>query len=1040
MSNFVGKDLFVALFLEDAKDTCGRSREHIGELVSNSASYSRERTCENGNEWKGFFLTILPVGVDSLGGSYTVSAVVLFSNGASASISKMFHSDIAWFSIKDFVGLADMSLSSTKITITVANATGASIRVQYLTLGPLLALCESNCLKYFDFGAKAGEDQELPDFGVCQDYGSLEFKDPQKFFLGIVSNPSNYGLGNIMRLSMRVEAYLGSCPFAVMETDKFSYAEGGRHVSVLLKSPLQRLASYYGFCGRVYTEAFTLQDYWEEFIGSLRGEPTDLFDLGSLSDANWVRVWFKAKTALGKLSALDFLTECCQASFSNVLLYVSMATSMKYKLYSVCWISTLGGPRPSTTHVSSSAMATIEPKDIVGEVDFTSVQSNFVDKVSYTPYEVRVSEQSLSTTTVFNLIYKNDYADEAQDKQAYRDKWLEVSGLSIIPFGEAIYGAKFPMPSDFSLDLKTLRYGVSQGALDDRSRRAITRGFLWRFGFNKDFSQINGLSKANASLGSLLSVSESMAKFKTPSSAGTSFGLITTSSADKIGTSRAFSYNAIIDQNGVQTPTSYNVSNTGVAKRTTFGFPLIFNNFSALYNLYANLEPNAFLFGDESIQLKLEFSYWFTEILGGKVCEQYAESENYATAMSVVSAESNELAGAPTYIPRKTWEESLATKLSQYLTVQKTSEQNVYYIDTTGQPNWVKPSGVDCMLWTAFGDYEDGLSPSSVYMSVPAYDKVVSTRVNRVGFFLGSTGVEDYQGVEGSGINSNYDCQPIIWGTKWYGADDDSYGGYATLTYATKQAADAVLDERGNLCVAFSMPSASALKDAILASDNNFIGVVSESASGGSSPGSSRANDANPYFCLWNPAYAFSVLNKSLAQEQDASGIPNLDDSGYCTWFDSLPMYGYVVKDLKVTATARYGSVEALPKVVVQYNAENHYNYDMQTNELMTNYAFLGDGDLCVSLAEKIGTMFANGKHIANLSTKALYTIISGVGGNRRQRVPYVGDSLDGAYPKVTVNGVAQTLCESVSSWFLKGIEIVYDNGFMKYNLALFER
>lgn len=1038
MSNFVGKDLFVALFLEDSKNTCGRSRKLVAKTIESRSSDSYSMECESGEEWKGFFLTVQPVFLNFISGRYEVHATISFVGGQSVSVYKEFNSGLAWFSIRDFVGKADFSLEASSIEFTITNRTDDSIRVQYLTLGPLFAVCEQNGLKYLDYGVRAGEDDEYPDFGVCQDYGSMEFKDPSKFFLGMVSSPEDYGLGNIKRLSMRVEAYLGNCPIAFMETDKFNYAEGGRFVSVSLKSPLQRLSSYYGFCKRVYTSEFSLLGYWTEFADSLWGEPSELFSLTSLSDSNWRNITFKAKTLTRKLSALEFLTYCCQASFSNVLLNVSMSTSMKYRLYSVCWLSR-GGPAPSTMHLSSSTMPNVEPKDIIGEVDFSSVQGNFVDKVTYTPYEVRVAEKSVSTTTVFNLIRKNQYASESSDKQAYLEKWLEASGVQSLPSGEVAYGAKFPMPSDFRTDPQTQRYGVSQSELDDRARRAITRGFLWRFSFNKDFSGANGLSTPLSTLGSTISITEQRAKFKSPDSSGSSYGLIYTGNADKVGTSRSFSYGAVIEQNGIQTATSHTVSNTGVSKRTTFKFPIFFDNLPSFYSLYANLEQDAFLFGGESIQLKLEFSYWFTEILGGKVCEGYAESKDYLTAMSVVSAESDETLGAPTYIPRKTWEASLATKLSEYLTVQKTSEQNVLYPSVTGQQGWVAPSGVDCMLWSAFGEYQDDYEPFALHMSVPAHDKRGTSNVYRIGFHVGSSDVEDYDGHSGSGINSNFDCQPIIWGTNWYGADDDSYGGYAALTTQTKQASDAVMDERGNLCIAFQLPSASTLKNAILSSDNNFIGVVSEEQSGGSNPGSYRANDANPYFCLWGPSYAFSVLNKSLSQEQDASGIPNLDGDGYCSWFDPIPLYGYVVKDVKVTATARYGTVEALPQVVAQYNGDNHYNYDMQTNGLMTNYAFLNGSDLCSSLAQKMGTMFSNGKRIARISTKALFSIrmASGV---VRHRAPYVGDSLSGAYPKVTMGGVAQSLCEDVSSWFLREIEIVYDNGSLKYNLGLFER
>ena len=1040
MSNFIGADASVVLYLGPAGATSQMTRHYSStQLAVGSSATVSNLEGSFGYGCVAIVDTNLGSSAGKAVGNLTLEYDVYGRNGASLlHITKSVpFSSIVGFS---FMDLADFNrtnrLIRTSESLTVRNGTDTVLRLRYVTFCNNVVYRASNGLTYLDFGRRLGDREDTPDFGVSMDYGSFSFKDPLRRFASMMDAPTDYGLdAGYFDEDMRAEVYLGSTCVGVMETEDFEYGDNGREVSVRLKSPFQGLDEYHSMGGSVVSKDEALSQYVYSFLSfskNLIGVPLDSFNIAVYRNMSpWSSVNVGFPVLEGDVTVLEMLNYACQASGSSLVCNPTVSTSMLYRTYSVGWFP---NPSPNTSVYGGSSVPPIGPYDIIDVPVFDPVRKNRVDKITYFPYDVRAEEGRREYSTVFAVTDYRDYdgVDLDADKDAYEAEWLAKSGVQSVPSGDVRCGTRYPRASDLIYDGQSQKYGVRFGNMENRQSRALTRSMLWRFPFVYDHGDVNGLSKFSDAFVSRVASVERAAAFAMPGQQA-SGSLFSASGADRIGISTDFSYYGTkysLSERGV--PDSHRVRPTGAIKRTTYGLSYLFGYLSTGVDFYANVGEGAFVDGDSNVKVEVYASYWYSPIMTGDVSLSYLDGDEPDFASSMRSIGMG--------VRYKGWDESKASKMSEYICLEYTSEQAVEYMS---ESSMYRP--VQYMAWSPFGTRYDYDPLNTAHYDAPAVDVGSAERVGTYADLDGghnSVTVADATGTEGRGLNSeDDDGQAVAWGPKWFhtGDDEDARGGYVRIyqNYPGKASECVVYSkDDGKACVKVRIPSESEAKDAIVNGTDNFIGTPES----GSNPGRSRANDASPYCCLWNTAYAYTLLSTGLDHDIGNGGIVNLDDASRpaITWMTGRPMYGYVIKDFKAVISANFYVVTRLDLVTVQVNRGNRNNYDLDTNVLMNSYTTYSGTPVTQWLSESIGSAFSSGRRTLRLKTRAVYSL-TGSSSAWNRRVPCLGDSISGSGIKVMRDGSQSAVVPSVSEWFLRGFELVYDGGSLYYDLEFME-
>lgn len=1018
MSNFVGRDLTVIVYLERAETTASATRKSTSLSTPPGDDMAYSVTYQESISFKGCFATVSTLGVapSEVHGKIVMTLDAYYGSALRTSVSKSVpYSGVVGFSMSE---LADAISSAggpiNGATLTLRNDTDKTLRFSYCVMRPMLVLKAQSGLVGFNCGDRLGSNDKYPDFGVCNAYGSVDVRDSRRVIASIMDDPSSYGLdADLNGLNMRVEAFLGDTLLCVMETDDVDYSDNGRDISIALKSPLLRLSEYQSYGKLVVTRNQTMPNHvysFLQFSQSQIGLPLGAFDFSSIPNSSTMFQGTNAVVGAGVLdgpvSVSSFLDYAGQATACNVVAYDSISTSMKYKVRTVAWFPYIYS---SVAVQGLRNMPDITPTDLLDTPVFDAVRKNAIDKVTYQPYRVSLSEESEETETVFRITEQGN-SDEAE----YKSFWLDKSGLGDIPSDDVEFGCRYPRPKDLTYDSGTGKYGVHKDGFENRQMRALTRVFLWKFPFVADHSDLNSLSGFKPSWDTVMDNVYSAARFKSLS-AGTSPYLFNTGGSDSSGTATLF---AIMVNGGA---TAQAVRATGYVKRTVYKFSQ-FDNLNSYFDFYANLANGRFIDSDSVVRLQLFASYWYSSVWGGAAALAYlnGNTPNYADSMRVTSG------GLADY---KTWAQSKASKMSEYITLEYTAEQGYAYQDGG---SYSKPNACKFMMWSPF-------NASNGYGALASNEeRYVGTAQRYDGDYAVdfSGAVVDYGGVTGVGISEDDDDGQSFWNPvqSWFhtGDDESAHGGYVSIKYqhsiGTASAA-VTQDPMGGKAIAkFSLPTVADIKSAIVGGEDNFIGQTDDPS--GDHPGRWRADDASPLCCFWNPAYAYSLLGNG------RDGVINLDDAnkGALTWITGRPMYGYVLKSIKAVISARYYAVNTSDRETVQFNRGNRCNYDMATNPLMNQLTSLY-GSYCVDwMLGQLSSKFQRGRRTMSLKTKAIYALSS-----LYMRVPRIGDVVSGSDVLAMRDGSQTPIVPSAESWFLRGMEVVYEGGQLYYNLELME-
>lgn len=1093
MPNFVSAQQAFVLHLEDPSTTCERTRSYVNERVAQGGRY--------GLEWPSplpyklfnlcMYFTYLPYGTsdnvpNDLGGSITLE--LNFEYGGTQYSLKVTRSATGFIGIgaNDIVqfcknnGLeppSDVSFLSFYLT----NNSETDIVLKYVMGGCFVVYCYANGLVSNSYGDRLGFNESYPDFGLCRAHGEATIKDAEMVFRKLCVQPIGGIPSGFYRYDCRTEFFLGSVLDGTFELDEVVYSTDDVHITFRLKSPFLRLDNYISAGSKIIQEGVELTTFIAQFVNFAKnnvGIPTDMYDFGAISEyVPWDDYIIGFGTVGEGITFSKFLDYICQLTCSNIALRNNMSVSMRYGFDITTWF-----PFSTALHEGLSQGPKYNQSNILSTVQYNPIRGNLVDKVTYSPYVISIDEaETVEETTVFPITNLRDYSNLADDLQGYNSYWQQRSPVNSDYLG-APYGTLCPRPHTGDQSTGDLEYvsgrgwGVYARKLENMMKRSLTRGFLWRFPIVTDYSGINTKTKVTqAYLNDLATAHQQAAYMADRPSQYSESRLLEAGGADFVGAPTVFdvTFRAKPTTSDPETYHTLQVRPVGRVKRTSYTRLELINP-SQTHELYANLAEAKYMSTASVIRTDVYVSYWYTTIFGGVYANEMAEEAQRHSGSGRVAllrssmrkvSPSSKIGGPDNRLYVKGWAESKATKMSEYIRLEETSEQAYVYTHPWDQTE-LKPC--EFMLWTSFGD--DSLQPvpnsGFSFRNKPALDWKNPSQdayLYRVGLWKGADGsqaytLNDVTSKSGHGFNSTVSYMQRGWGYRvfweegstpnglWWHTGDDSnaHGGYLKIKSQSYNYTQVEYDGNGKAVIRVTMPSSDAAKATIMASNDNFLGDSTQFSE--DHPGRGRVQEANAWLTFWNPAYSYSVFTRTSSPQYESTPIgeaelENLDESAgsKVVWLSGRPLYGYVLKDIKVvtTITNCYSVIRTESKTV-QFGRQNKYNYTFETNPLMYNSTYLGQ-DVLQWGVENVANSFSNGKHVLRFKSKAVFyqrvmdqtTVV--------RRPPRLGDHVNGSEFTIIKDGVATPVIAGVDGYFVRGIEVVNQDGQLYYNVELME-
>lgn len=948
-------DFSVLLFLSDTWELRNASRAFSNATVANGAT-DTSVFAGVGTDIFGMAIHLAPSnGYDSPPSpDRTVRIRVSFKADGDATYTDYFDKNVPYasvcgFSVTDLPDAAySIALDEGSVMVKVTNNTGVDINVSYITKGPLMLFNSNSGLIACNCGESLGNDEYLPQYGVSQMYGSFKVKETRtsKSFLSVLNDPESYNLyADLARFALRCEIYVGTQMAALMETDDFSFSNDGKEFEVTLKDVLQRLSSVYVNGPRVIDlgETHPLADVLQEFlVYEKTQQPSllNLFDLSTIYQSTAFSSFKSGPIVLeGGTSLLDFLDKLGRATLTNIGVRHVITTGFLYGMFaygSIYSHATPQGPLNLDVNVMK-----FFAQDIVGEIEYTPLKKNYVDKITYDSYNVGIEERARTYDIVYDLIdvnpLKNDSIDD--DKAAFLTWWKAASRVAGWPQNnplETTYGMRIPRPSDITYDGSTPV--ADYDGLERSGVRALTRGFLWRFSFAESFEG-NPYAKANVS--TLLATIANMAQYGGPS--GGAFDKYYMLTAWGTAYSPADSTFDYVDWNG--NSRTVHANNTTAAKM--YYLRAIFQQMPAIYTLHYRIPSGAYFAKGASYTRKKYFSYWFTHVFGYNPWNA-KDNWQYDERTWTPLGDSRSYGAYPVNEPVR-WGDPLfqqaeSDKISSYLTLRATANMKTAYYSAANPGYKAQRSGV-------FNTYDYG----DPYVTAGGYLQVgMQHDIDGGGYVTGGFNVDD-------GVHSG---EQVIWPALFYGVGGASnlpadkrplyhsnFGGTEGDAAAVANAdyvfvSSAILadninqatikvDIDGNCFLPDSLPTDSVLREAIRASEDNFLDKTLKESSDWvgtedvGDPGQGIAGACNGYCTFW------SVRGLSTLKDIEAQVKRSDDLSASFRWVNQRPSFGFCVKGVKYSIEGRFAVVARGETSVAQFNPSNRYDYRYDPSELV---------------------------------------------------------------------------------------------------------
>lgn len=1037
------KDFSVALYLRDPKYVAkNQSRRYYNESVAHNNVFSR--TWSN---WRLIDVCGLVVHTYPDGTPRGNVRIRLVSGAYGVLVDKTVpYSTTFGFSLTDMPQTVLSHVNNLdNLTFSVYNYTGVPIYLCYITTGPLMFYNSANGLVSASFGETMGNDEYLPEFGVSHMYGSFEVQDKRRTLLGLLTSPSSYGVDSALaRYSLRCEAFVGTQLAGVYAVDEFAFAEDNKRVSVTLKSVLMELDSIPGLGPRVaYMSASrTLADALTEFFSHVKSQYSDVlgqFDFGGVT-GNAIMATYNVTGPLalqGNTTVLGFLEKVCQAIGCVIGVRHVLNTSMQYAFSVYGWTEAdtgseqaLGWPIYQYSY--------LEPKDVVGEVQYTPVVKNHIDKITYTKYEVEVSEQERELSVDYELVDMKGYASARDDKNAFKAYWEAKSPSTGLPQNnakETTFGMRIPRPGDITYDGQHGKYVCDYDNLEKSEARALTRGFLWRFLFATSFknSRFSTTSVAN-----VLATMESMAVYGGNGLYNSSYMMTRRGTTIKPTTARSFSY---CKPDGTVQTVNVNLAGVGC----TFWSGTLFDYMPSWYKLHLKIPAGYYLVDGQTYNVSQYFSYWFSPIYGFNPWTKGGDWPDTDRAWTPLPFGGNNIYIYHANNMPQDWSGSFK-KISDYMTMRLSANQFTAYHHTDGA---IAPGG----------HYPYKRDVPMVFNTYDYYDPYVGT-IKQVGCCndidggygapWGCMNLNDNQHSGENTIWPAYDPSGLPDNRHWFhsGFEGDSTArGDASLikVATTNVSVSAILghataqDQEGNFYVQWALPSSDTLKAAIVGSDDNFLNKPWKTNSSwvgeeDESPGSTLSQQANAYCTFWSVPCAGSIMGMT------AMIYKSTDPDTDLGWRMPRPSYGYCVKGVRYAISGRFLEISEGGTVSVQFNNQNQYNYDLATNELMTERlvkAMVGNPTCIDYLLTQLHNAFENGKTVYWVKAR-VRGLCQGYTSTAAPfvRNPYLRDVVYGV--NVARNG-QQTNVVKATSARVRAIEYVMENGECYANLRLMD-
>lgn len=1031
------RDFSVALYLEDPSITAKtRNRRYINQQIANGSSLGYTYSYWTIRDMCGFVFHTYPDGTPSGNVRLTLS-----SNTYGTLVDKTIpYSTNVGISMTELPQEVLSHLSDTDtFAWRIYNLTGVPIYLCYVTPGPLLFLNSLSGLKAVNCGEAMGNDEYLPEFGVSHMYGSFEVQDKRRVILGLVTNPTAYGLdADLPRYSLRCEVFVGTQLAGILLVDEFSFSEDNQRVRVTLKSVLLDLDSIPGLGPRVayMSQSRTLQVALTEYFAYSKSMYPDVlsqYDFGGICDNELMLLY----TIIGPMAVvpdttvLGFMEKVGQAVGCTIGIRHVLTTTMQYQFSLYGWTGESTGMEQNLGFIAYQ-YGYLRPHELIGELEYTPIRKNYIDKITYSQFEVGVSENAQELSVDYELINLKGYASATTDKSEFLAYWKGLSQSAKWPENNALettYGMRVPRPSDVSYNSSAAKYVANYAELEKSEARALTRGFLWRFEFATSFKNSRFSS---TSVSSVLSSMRQKAVYGGDGNYNNAYMMFPHGTAYKMFTGREFTY---YGWNG----SAHNVKVTLSAVSKTFTVSRLFDYMPSLYTLHIKIPAGYYVVDEQSYTINQYFSYWFSPVYGFNPWTRKDEWTSEDRAWTPLPN-----FGEYAYTVNNQVQEwdSKMEKISDYFTLMATANQYTAY--TLGHAGPLYKRDVNAVFNTY--NYGDPYSSGSV--------KMVGTNMDIDGGYGAPWGCFNTDDSEHSGENTiwpAYDPAGIEDNKHWFHTgfgDDTTAKGNANYVKVTQRNVSAQTifghnteqDEHGNVFVEWPLPSSSTLRSAIMSGEDNFLNKrqkESESWVGTEDTGYGldMSNQANAYCDFWSVGAVSSIMGRT-------EMIYRSDDvSSDFSWRNPRPSYGYCVKGVRYSISGRFLEIRQGETHTVQYNKQNQYNYDMATNELMTDRLSISRAGIMVNalswLLSDIATRFSKGKTVywAKCKVKGLYK------GSTSSAAPfvrnyYLRDTVYQVY--VSRNGSNVNMLRT-SSARVYALEYVMENGECYVNLRLMD-
>lgn len=1040
-------DFSAAIFLDNPRTIASTlNRTYVNSTVLPGQSYQFSLSQLAYKRYFGMVFQLVPANDwDALPSQAETITIRVVLGGAIAAEKTVPFSSTVGFSIFDVKqwAFANAEIIPSSVAITITNSTSKEFKIMYVTPGPLVFYNHQEGLVDCSCGEELGSDEYFPQYGVIHMHGALKVKDINKRFLGLLSSPSSYGISwNVARLSLRTEIYVGTQMAALMETDEFSFSVDGKEFEVSLKDILLEMDSIYVTGPRLInlSNEQSMRDVLRGFFAfenSAQSEVLSPFNFFSVSD-NFENFRSGPIILAEQTTLLGFLNKLGQATLTHIGINHVIVTSMQYSCFvygnELRW--SISRPQPvSFVYYTNSFYA----RDLLGEIEYTPLKKNYIDKISYDMYQVGLSDSLDEYTITYDLIDVNSFkgGTAESDKAQFFAYWSGKSRSAGLPANnpnETTYGMRMPRPSDVSYDSANACYVADYAELEKSEARALTRGFRWRFSFLTEFS---GNEFAKANLSAILSNVDNYAQYGGPASG------VYSNSYLMFPRQLAFSFPDYVfyyrNWNGNRIQVRAN--NTLASKM--FWISRVFDNMASHYTLHFKLPSGVYLVDGQTYTKKQYFSYWYTHTFGlnpWRLKSNWSYDSREWTPLGDSWSYGAYGWNSPTY-----QDSSYDDKISSYITLMATANMKTSYVSNQ-ENGYYNPSG------GVFNTYNYGDPYTTTYQGSSVYQVGMNNDIDG-----------------GYGADNNNRCfnvndsvgsgEQTIWpkggavgadGKPWY---HSNFGG-SSEDYAAKADADYICvtsnvtaetlvggttktDNQGSFFIEGALPSSDTLRQAITDSQDNFLSKYQKEDSGWT--GTEDRNNPGLYFSQYCNAYCtfWSVSGLSSLQDRVETIKQKGNVSSDFRWCNPRPSFGFCVKGVKYGLEGRFAKISKGDTFVKQFNAANQYNYTLTTNELISSITYQpSSGSPWVLALDRalsvLSSRFSNGRTVYWLKGK-----IWGTYQESYIRNHYLNDIVSGAYP--VSNGSGRTDVFGGNKPIIQAIEYVMQEGDCYVNLRLME-